>query len=311
MTSKVGFISNCLEGSLEEKLKIAAKLGYNTLEVACWPKGSAKQCDIDASNIAKVDLKKIKLLEKEYNVEISTLVFYENMLEADLLKRGENVMHLLNVIELAQALEVPYVGTYIGKDVNHGIGANLVMMKQIFDPILEFAAKRGVTVLIENCPMPTWSLEGNPSTISYTPELLTAVFEILPQDNFGLNYDPSHLYWQRIDYLKPLQQFKKRIKSIHVKDVTLNGVAWDRYGIYGKYLNKKHQYDFGYYQDTLVGYGDINWQQFFAKLKNLGFTGPIQIEYKNSNGYGKILDSKRGLKLSRDYLTEVMETREV
>lgn len=306
MKNCVGFISNCLQGTLEEKMKVANQLGYTTLEVACWPKGSQKQCDINPEELTKSEIEKIKLLEDFYKVKISTLVYYENMLIDDVSVRAKYLMHLLYVIDAAWMLKIPYVGTYVGKNFKQSIEENFVSMVQVFKPILTYAKEKNVTILIENCPMPTWSPEGNPSTITYSPELLERTFALLPQDNFGLNYDPSHLYWQGIDYLQVLEDFASHIKSVHIKDVTLNSVNRQRYGLYGKYLDKKHPYDYGYYQDTLVGYGDIKWLELFQKMKTLKLSVPVQVEYKNSNGYGVIADPVRGLALSRQYLSEVM-----
>ncbi len=81
----------------------------------------------------------------------------------------------------------------------------------VFSPILAYAAAKGIKLMIENCPMPGWSHDGWPGTISYSPELWREMFQRIPAENFGLNLDPSHLYWLGIDYLQIIPEFKDRI----------------------------------------------------------------------------------------------------
>lgn len=307
---QLGFITNCLSGSFSEKVRVASELGYDTLEVACWPEGDPKQCDISADNYTVQDIIAIQGILNKYQCSISTLAFYENSLSANLEIRKKNLTHLRNVITLASKLNVDYVGMYIGKDQTCSLEQNFILAQQLITPIVEYAAGLGVTLLFENCPMPTWDAEGYPATISYSPELIQHVFEVIPNNNFGLNYDPSHLYWMGIDYLSCAQQFSNRIYSIHVKDVSTKHNNIDRYGIYGKEIEKQHPFDFGYYQPTLVGYGEINWNKLFDVLKQNQFNGPIQVEYKNGNGYGEAIKSNyRGLELSHNYLAEILNMK--
>lgn len=302
----LGFISNCLTGRFVDKLRVAHDAGYNTMEVACWPKGNQKQCDLDADNYTTFNVFNIKFLLKQYNMKISTLAYYDNMLEHDSTKRKQNLQHLKNVINLASELEVPYVATYIGQDLSLSLEDNFVQYQQIFSGLLTYAEENNVTVLIENCPMPTWN-NGLPATISYSPEFWNRMFELLPNKNYGLNLDVSHLYWLHIDVLKAIEDYSNRIYSIHVKDVTLKQNNEGRYGIYGKVLDRNNPNDFGYYQPTLPGYGDIKWETVMCKLDEVGFDGPIQVEYKNSNGYGHITSTEKGLKMSAEYLKCILE----
>ncbi|MDK2800388.1 MAG: hypothetical protein PWQ70_2007 [Clostridiales bacterium] len=57
-------------------------------------------------------------------------------------------------------------------------------------------------LMIENCPMPGWHKDGWAGTISYSPELWGEMFRRLPNENFGLNFDPSHLLWLQVEYLR-------------------------------------------------------------------------------------------------------------
>ncbi|MEE6729880.1 sugar phosphate isomerase/epimerase [Pediococcus pentosaceus] len=304
---QIGFITNCLSLPLSDKIKLAANLGFNTLEVACWPVGDPKQCDINADSYDDDTLTEISNLLRHQHITISSLAYYENNLSTELQVRNMHIRHLKNVIRLAHKLDVPYVGTYIGKNSMISLEDNFVLAENIFQPILEYADALGVTILIENCPMPTWNPEGYPATITYSPELFCRLFTSFPTHRLGLNFDPSHLYWMGIDYLSVAARFADRIHSVHIKDVTTINNEPNRYGLYGKKINKNNPFDFGYYQATLPGYGDIDWLQLLHVLRNNGFTGPLQVEYKNSNGFGSIADPQRGLAISRQYLSEIQK----
>lgn len=307
LLTEIGFITNCLIMPFEDKVKLAASLGYTTLEVACWPAGNSKQCDINADSYDSNTVIGIANLLRHQHVSISCLAYYENMLDTELQVRNAHIRHLKNVIRLAHKLDIPYVGTYLGKNSMISLEDNFILAESVFQPILEYADALGVTILIENCPMPSWNSEGYPATITYSPELLCRLFTSFPTQRLGLNFDPSHLYWMNIDYLSVAKRFAERIHSLHVKDVTTVNNNFDRYGLYGKKVERKHQFDFGYYQATLPGYGDINWLQLLHVLKKRGFNGPIQVEYKNGNGYGNIADTQRGLEMSINYLKEIQK----
>ena len=303
---RVGFITNCLKMPFIKKVKLAKQLVFNTLEVACWPKGHPKQCDIDADHFDVTTIKNVQNLLQQTGVSISCLAYYDNLLSADLTIRHNNQKHLKHVIDLASALGVPYVGTYVGRDLNHSIADNFSMCADTFPSLVTYAANHHVTILIENCPMPTWDPEGFPATITYTPELWEELFHIIPDEHLALNFDPSHLYWMHIDYLAAANQFADRIKSVHVKDVTTINNDLGRYGIYGKKVDKKHRYDYGYYQATVPGYGDINWLQLFRVLQDHHYRGPYEVEYKNGNGFGVILDDQKGLRMSSHYVRDML-----
>ncbi len=304
---QIGFITNCLTMPFAAKVQLAAKLGYQTLEVACWPVGHPKQCDLNADSYDQQTIDKVSRLLRHNHVTISTLAYYENMLDNSIQQRAQHLRHLRNVIRLAHKLDVPYVATYLGKNTMVSLADNFLLASDIFKPIVDYAQALDVTILIENCPMPTWDPEGYPATISYSPELLHQLFTTIDNANFGLNFDPSHLYWQGIDYLQAAADFAPKIYSVHVKDVTMIGNRPDRFGLYGKKVTKQNPFDFGYYTATLPGYGDIQWLDLVRVLQAHGFAGPLQVEYKNSNGYGTIADPKRGLALSQQYLDMIGE----
>ena len=216
---KLGFVSAILDNSTyEEMMDTASELGFECVEVACWPQGKAERryagvSHIDAERVLEDDTYAAHILDyaKEKGVEISSLAYYPNTMDADLEKRSQAVEHLKNLIKASKKLGVGMVTTFIGRDQKKTVEENLELVKEIWPPIIELAEKEDVKVAIENCPMlfgpDQWPGGQNLMT---TPAIWKKVFEILDSDHLGINYDPSHFVWQMIDYIKPIYEFKEK-----------------------------------------------------------------------------------------------------
>jgi sugar phosphate isomerase/epimerase len=91
----------------------------------------------------------------------------------------------------------------------------------IFRDLVRYASDKGVRLMIENCPMDNWVQFGLPGNYAYSPELWEALFNEVPDENFGLNFDPSHLYWLGIDHNRAATEFASRIFHVHAKDTEM------------------------------------------------------------------------------------------
>jgi len=120
------------------------------------------------------------------------------------------------------------------------------------------------------------------------------MFDEIPSLNFGLNYDPSHMIWQQMDYLKPIREFAERLVHVHAKDVRIDRHKLDEVGI----LAHPNQY----HTPKLPGLGDVNWGQFFGTLGDVGYRGPVCVEVED-RAYEESLDARKAsLKQSAVYL---------
>ena len=105
------------------------------------------------------------------------------------------------------------------------IDAGFELFAERFNPILDVFAECGVQ----------FALEVHPTEIAF--DLVTAERALAALDRreeFGFNFDPSHLLWQGVDPVEFIRAFPDRIYHVHVKDamVHLNG----RSGILGSHL---------------------------------------------------------------------------
>ncbi len=300
---KLGFVSAILDGySYEDMMAQAKKIGYECVEVACWPEAKAERryAGVSHINCEKVledesYTKHVLDVAKENGVEISSLAFYPNTLDPDLKKRHDNVEHLKNVIRASHRLGINMVTTFIGRDQNKNFEDNLLIVKEVWPEILDLAKELGVKVAIENCPMlfgpDQWPGGQNLMT---TPHNWKKIFEILDYDNLGINYDPSHFVWQMIDYVEPVYEFKDKIFHVHFKDLKVLKSKLNQVGILA--------YPLDFMAPKLPGLGDVNFSRFVSALTDIGYNGYACVEVEDRSFEDtpqRILDS---LTLSYRYM---------
>ena len=300
---KLGVVSAIYDGfSFEEMIDDVSKNGCSCVEVACWPQGKAERryagvSHIDVDNTSPDYIAYIKNYCKERGVEISSLAFYPNTMDGNLEKRQASIDHLKKVINMSAIMGVNMVTTFIGRDQTKTVEENLEIFKEVWPPIIRLAEEKGVKVAIENCPMlfgaDQWPGGQNLFT---TPKLWRKMFELLPSDNFGINYDPSHFIWQQIDYIKPIYEFSDKIFHTHCKDIKLYKDKLNDVGIMA--------YPLEYMSPKLPGLGDVDWGKYISALTDIGYDSFVCVEIEDKafeSSKQKILES---VELSCRYLKQ-------
>ena len=292
---KLGFISSILDTySFEEVIDTAAALGYECVEVACWPKEKAARryagiTHIDIEALTDDKIAYINEYCSRKKVEISALAYYPNTITDNEKERKKAVDHLKAMINAAPKLHVDTITTFIGRVQNLTVEENLKIFKEVWTPIIKLAEEHKVRIAIENCPMlfgpDQWPGGQNLMT---TPAIWRKAFELIPSDFFGLNYDPSHFVWQQIDYIKPLYEFKDKIFHVHYKDIKVYPDKLNDVGIMA--------YPLDFMSPKLPGLGDVDWGKYVSALTDIGYDGYscIEIEDKAFEGSTeRIIDSLR------------------
>jgi len=298
---KLGFLTAALPGStLEQAAKWGAESGFEAIEIACWPLEKATRryagvTHIDVTDLDKAKAKEIRTMLDDCDLAISSLAYYPNPLHPEAEHRETVIAHLKKVIEGAALLEVPIVGTFIGKDKNKTVPQNLEDYARVWPPIVKFAKDHGVKIAIENCPM-IFSYDEWPggNNLASTPAIWRKMWEIIPDDNFGLNLDPSHLILQMIDYERVIREFGDKIFHFHAKDLHI-----DREGLYD---NGVLSQGMGWQVPRLPGLGDIDWAKVFAALTAARYDYVVSIEHEDRVFEDNEELVKRGFYLSRDVL---------
>ena len=302
---KLGFFTAALpDNTLEEAAKWGSENGFEAIEIACWPYEKAARryagvTHIDVENLDKTKAGEIRSMLDGYGLTISSLGYYPNPLHPDKEHRDTVIGHLKKVIEAAEMLDVEIVGTFIGKDKNKTVPENFEDFAKIWPPIVRFAADHGVKIAIENCPM-IFSYDEWPggNNLASTPAIWRKMWEIIPDENFGLNLDPSHLVLQMIDYERVVHEFKDRIFHVHAKDLHID---WE-----GVYNHGVLSQGMGWQVPRLPGLGDMDWGKFIAALTAVGYDFVVSIEHEDRAFEGDEELVKRGFYISRDLLKPYM-----
>ena len=303
----LGFLTVCLgKMPLKEKAEWAAKNGFKGLEAACWPYQNDRDysaCDIDVDRLSQQEAEEIKGYMKVLGLTITSLAYYDNNLDHNLQKRAFVNNHVKKCIDAAVLLGVPAVGTFVGRNIDRSIKENFEEFEKVFGELAAYAENKEIKLVIENCPMEGWQLPGQPGTISFTPELWREMFKRVPNKNFGLNYDPSHLRFQLIDYIEPLAEFKDRIFHAHAKDAEVFEDKLAAYGVFNKQLDGEGT---GYWQFRMPGLGQVDFSAFIKALKDIGYDDVLSIEHEDPLYEGSETKVKEGLVLGRNYLEKLI-----
>ena len=111
-----------------------------------------------------------------------------------------------------------------------------------------------------------------------------------------MNYDPSHLIWQQMDYLKPMREFAHKLYHVHAKDARLDHDRLDEVGIMA--------FPNDYHTPKLPGMGDVDWGRFFSVLTDTGYDGAVCVEVEDRAFEGSLERRKAALKQSHTYLRQ-------
>lgn len=299
---KLGFVSAILPDlTLEEVVKTAVESGYDAVELMCWPVGKAERryagvTHVDVSGLTQARADEVVSLFESHGVEISGLGYYPNLLSPDANEAQACLSHLVQVIEAAPKLGVGVVNTFIGRNPRLSVDDNWAKMLEVWRPIVALATGLGVKIGIENCPM-LFTADEWPGgkNIAVSPKLWRRLFEDLPSDHLGLNYDPSHLLWQMMDPYAPIREFAHKLVHVHAKDARVDRHRLDEVGILAHPLE--------YHSPKLPGLGDVDWGRFFSTLGDTGYDGYVCVEVEDRAYEGSLESRKRALRQSAAYLS--------
>jgi sugar phosphate isomerase/epimerase len=298
---KIGLVSAILpDCSFEEVVDYAAKVGFECLEVCCWPKGKAVR---RYAGITHIDLEGLTADKMQYYVKyagdrgvaISSLGYYPNPLDPDKEAAAAAVDHLKKLIAVSAQMGIGMVTTFIGKDKNKTVEENLELFKSVWTPIIILAEEKKVKIGIENCPMLYTANEwpgGN--NLACTPDIWRKMFALVPSANFGLNYDPSHLYLIGASYTKPLYEFREKIFHVHFKDIKIYQEKVDDNGFFS--------YPALWHSPKLPGLGGVDFGAFCSALNDIRYEGPACIEVEDKAFEGSLERVKAGIEQSYRYM---------
>ena len=298
---QLGFVTAIVpELSLAEVMELAAEIGYDCVEVMCWPPSQAERryagvTHIDVTNLDAAAIAQINQLRERTGVTISGLGYYPNCLSANADEAEAAVAHLRRVMQAAPELGLSHVNTFIGRNHSLSVDANWPRLLDTWGPLMELADSLNLKIGIENCPM-LFSMDEWPGgkNIATCPAVWSRLFHDIGSPNLGLNFDPSHMVWQEMDYLAAIREFGDRIWHAHAKDATLDRHRLDQVGLLA--LPPE------FHTPKLPGLGEVRWGAFFATLLEVGYRGAVCVEVEDRAYEGSLADRRASLVQSHGYL---------
>jgi sugar phosphate isomerase/epimerase len=299
---KLGLVSAILpDDTFEAVVDYAAKVGFECLEVCCWPKGKAARRYAGITHINLDDLNSDKNYyvnyAKERGIAISSLGYYPNPLDADKEASAAAIDHIKKLIGVSAEMGIGMVTTFIGRDKTKTVEENLELYKTVWTPIVKLAEEKKVKIGIENCPMLYTANEwpgGN--NLACTPDIWRKMFSLIPSPSLGLNYDPSHLYLIGASVTKPLYEFKDKIFHVHFKDIKIYQEKLDDYGHFS--------YPALWHSPKLPGLGGVDFGAFCSALYDIRYEGPACIEVEDKAFEGSAEAVKQGIEQSYRYMRQ-------
>lgn len=299
---------------LSEVAKIMADFGYNGLELACWGdhfdpiKGAESKayCDDQLAILAKHNLKCWAIschlagqLVSD-NIDERHYGFAPAECKGDPQKaKAWAVQHVKACAKAAVNLGVKVVNGFTGSPIWHllysfppclpgQIDAGFAKVAADWLPILDFYKGHGVR----------YALEVHPTEIAFDIVSAERLLKALNNhESFGFNYDPSHLGYQGVDYVKFIRLFSSRIFHVHMKDAWWghgDGTA----GVFGghtDFADPRRYWDF-----RSLGHGDVNFEEIIVALNDIGYQGPLSVEWEDSR-----MDRLHGAKEACDFVKKV------
>jgi sugar phosphate isomerase/epimerase len=205
---------------------------------------------------------------------------------------------LQNTVRAAKKLGVSIVNGFTGSSIwpllysFPPVSAEMIddgfdLLAERFNPILDVCGECGVK----------FALEVHPTEIAFDLYSAERTLDVLKyREEFGFNFDPSHLLWQGVDPVEFIRAFPDRIYHVHMKDaiVKLDG----RSGILGSHLSFGDPHRGWEFRS--LGRGGVNFEEIIRALNAAGYTGPLSVEWEDAG-----MDRDQGAKEAVDFVKKL------
>jgi len=249
--------------TLPSYLKQIIPHGFESFSITFWQKidpainlktlaGEVK----DVLEAASADAEGIKPI-------ISSLGVFGNPLENEETRDGWD-----KAIDACADFGCDIVAGFAGALAGKSVPDAMPRYKEVFGPLAKKAAGKGVRLAFENCDMGgDW--ERSTTNIAHAPKAWEMMFDILPAENIGLEWEPCHQMYSLIDPLPQLKQWVDKVFHVHGKDATVHWDVVKTKGIRGGE---------GFVDHRTPGFGDTNWTDVITILRKADYKGSIDIE---------------------------------
>lgn len=184
------------------------------------------------------------------------------------------------LIDNMDAFGTNVIGGFTGRIPDVPVDQSIGRYREVFGELAKRAADKGVKIAFENC---NWggSWERGDYNIAFCERAWELMFDALPDDNIGLQWEPCHHMVQLVDPMPMLRKWVGKMICLHGKDATIDWDLVRRRGIYSGEPFAWHR---------TPGFGDCNWTDIISVLRMNGFRGSIDIEGYHDPVYNEDLE---------------------
>ena len=300
---------------IEDMARMTGEFGYDGIELACWGDHFEVQKAVNSDTYCSekrelldrnglechaisnhlVGQAVLDLIDERHQTILPDYVWGDGD-PAGVNQRAAEEMK--DTARAAQKFGVPVVNGFTGSSIWH--------MLYSFPPVSDVMISRGFDLFAERwnpildvfgeCGV-KFGLEVHPTEIAFDIYTAKRALEAVDyREEFGFNFDPSHLIWQFVDPVEFIREFPDRIYHVHIKDAitTLDG----RSGILASHLNfgdYRRGWDF-----RSPGRGAVNFEEIIRALNDIGYQGPLSVEWEDSG-----MDREFGARESCEFVRQV------
>jgi len=282
---------------LEELAQKASDWGYQGLELACWgghfevqgSQSDESYCAKKLELLGRYDLTAAVLASHRVGQAVCDRIEprHERILpdyvwgdgDPDGIRQRATV-EMTATIHAAQKMGIGVISGFTGSALWGAVGGYPAPSRDEIQEGFRNFARRWEPILdvCRDCGV-KFAYEVHPGQMAFDLFSAEMTLDALGgREEFGFTFDPSHLHWQGVDPAEFLRRFPDRIWHVHVKDIalSLNG----RNGILGSYLpygDPRRGWDF-----RSPGHGGIDWETVIRGLNDIGYDGPLSVEWKDA-----------------------------
>jgi sugar phosphate isomerase/epimerase len=256
---RIGTMIKASEPGAEDRIAQIVDLGFESFEPFFWQ-------TTNGQNLEELG-KRCRDAIGNRDITISTIGVFGNPLE-DRDADRTTLAAWRDAIDNAHHFGATCVAGFTGRVRGRPLPESLPRYKEVWRELDQRARDKGVRIAFENCAM-----DGNWATgdwnIAHNPDAWELMFDALPSDNIGLEWEPCHQLVYLIDPLPQIRKWAHKFFHVHGKDATVRWEVIREHGIFGK-----EKFVFM----RTPGFGDSNWVDIISELRLAGWTGSIDIE---------------------------------
>lgn len=175
---------------------------------------------------------------------------------------------------------VPVVNGFTGSSIWHAVYGFPPTSQEYLNQGYADFAKRWLPILdVFEKEDVRFALEVHPTEIAFDIASAKRALDAVGHHKcFGFNYDPSHLGYQGVDYVRFIRELGNRIYHAHMKDAWW-GHGDGTVGVFGghtDFTDSRRYWDF-----RSIGHGDIHFEEIIVALNDAGYRGPLSVEWED------------------------------